>query len=1075
MKQFKLLNNIFGWAAFAVAAVTYLLTIEPTASFWDCGEFISSAYKLDVGHPPGAPFFMLTGRFFSLFASDPSTVALMVNSMSALCSAFTILFLFWTITHLARKVIIGNNEEYSVGNTIAILGAGLVGALAYTFSDTFWFSAVEGEVYAYSSLFTAVVFWLILKWEESADKEGSDRWLILIAYLMGLSIGVHLLNLLAIPAIVLVYYFKKYTPSVKGIIIAIAASAGILAFVLYGLIPGFVEIASWFELLFTNVFKMPYNTGLFIYIILTIAALAWAIYETYAQKSYWRTVISFIVGISLIGVPFLGAKVWIGILVIAGMVLFFYYNRTKKMDLHWLNTIIVMATVMLIGYSSYTVIVIRSAANPPMDQNSPDNVFALKYYLNREQYGDRPLLYGAVYNAPLKLKVQGNMYAPIETKGGATYAPKAKTSKDEKDEYVVTGYRTDYEMDDRFMMFFPRMYSSPAATAEHIEAYKAWGNVKGRKVTFDYAGQQRTEVRPTFGENLRFFFSYQMNFMYWRYFMWNFSGRQSDMQTHGEIDKGNWITGITFIDNMLIGNQSNYPEELAKNKGHNKYYMLPLLLGILGIFSQLNSGKKGVQGFWITGALFFLTGIAIVIYLNQTPFQPRERDYAYAGSFYAFSIWIGLGVLALIKGLDKFLPRQVSAIIATLACLGVPALMASENWDDHDRSGRYAARDFGANYLESCEENAIIFSNGDNDTFPLWYNQEVEGRRTDVRVCNLSYLQTDWYIDQMKREAYESPALPISWEAKDYITGKNDIVMVEDLLKQPIDIKTAYDFVLSDDPRTKSDGNSFIPTKNVYIPIDSQKVIETGSMSEERIAEIASRMDFDLKNRLTKSELMVLEILKENNWKRPVYFASTVGDSYYMGMKKRGYFELTGMAYQVLPLNTAKEEGINIEKTYDNMMNKFKYGNVNDSNVYLDENTLRMCRTHRMMFSSLISELIEKGDTVRAKKAIDYCLEVLPGSAIRFDYFSIPLGSAYYELGEPENAEKILTSIADDCINYMKWGFSLKPNQQGSIRVELGRRFGILSEVLRTMEQYQRQESLDKYMPSYMEFRQRVQ
>ncbi|MDR1584670.1 MAG: hypothetical protein LBS07_00645, partial [Prevotellaceae bacterium] len=814
--------------------------------------------------------------------------------------------------------------------------------------------------------------------------------------------------------------------------------------------------------------------GFFIYIILTVAALSWATYETYTQKNYTRTIVSFIVAISLVGVPFLNGNVWIGILVIASMALFLHFQK-KKLDLHWLNTIIVMATVILIGYSSYTVIVIRSAANPPMDQNSPDNVFALKYYLNREQYGDRPLFYGAVYNAPVKTKTERNMIMPVEKKGAATYAPKPKTSAEEKDEYIVTGYKTEYEMDERFMMFFPRMYNSAGLNQDHIEAYKSWGNVKGRKINFEYFGQQRSEVCPTFGENLRFFFSYQLNFMYWRYFMWNFSGRQNDIQSHGEIDRGNWITGIRFIDSILTGDQSNYPQELAGNKGHNKYYMLPLLLGILGIFFQLNGGKKGVEGFWITGALFFLTGIAIVIYLNQPPIQPRERDYAYAGSFYAFSIWIGLGVLALIKGLDKYLPRKVSAALATLICLGVPVLMASENWDDHDRSNRYAARDFGANYLKSCEENAIIFSNGDNDTFPLWYNQEVEDNRTDVRVCNLSYLQTDWYIDQMKRGAYKSPALPISWTEKEYISGKNEVVMVEDALKQPLDVQTAYEFMLSTDSRRKIDGNSVIPTKNIYIPVDAQQVIETGTLPESRRNEIASRIDFELKNRLTKSELITIEILKENNWKRPVYFAATVGDPYYLGMKKKGYFELTGMAYRVLPLNTGNENGVNTDKTYDNMINKFGYGNVSDPNVYLDENTLRMCRTHRMMFSNLIEGLIAEGDTARAKKAIDYCLEVLPGTTIRHNYFSIPLGVAYYELGEPENAEKILASIADDCVDYLSWGFGLKPKQQGSIHGELGRRFGIFSEVLRTFDQYKREAILEKYMPVYMDYRQKVQ
>jgi hypothetical protein len=589
MKHFKLWNNVFGWLAFAIAAVTYLVTMEPTASFWDCGEFISTAFKFDVGHPPGAPFFMLTGRFFSLFASDPTKVAMMVNALSALCSAFTILFLFWTITRLGR-ILIDNKqaEEISLGQGIALLGAGLVGALAYTFSDTFWFSAVEGEVYAYSSLFTAVVFWSILKWHEQADEEGSDRWLILIAYLMGLSIGVHLLNLLAIPAIVMVYYYRKFKASWKGALCAFIASAAILATVLYGMIPGFVEVACWFELLFVNVLHLPFNTGVLVYICLTVAALAWAIWETATAKNYWRMVISFIVAITAVGIPFFKESVLIGICLIALLVGLFYWKR-ESVEARWLNTAIMMVTVMLIGYSSYAVIVIRSSAEPPMDQNSPDNVFALKSYLNREQYGDRPLIYGPVYNAPVK-RIPEGMYCVPETKqGGAQYAPKPKSSPNDPDEYIITGYKINYVTDEKFNMLFPRMYSSQES---HVKAYKEWAKIKGNKVSYETCGQRQTAIKPTFAENLRFFFSYQCNFMYWRYFMWNFSGRQNDLQSHGELDKGNWITGIPFIDNAMLGDQSTLPDSLANNKGRNRYYMLPLLLGIIGIIFQLTKGKK---------------------------------------------------------------------------------------------------------------------------------------------------------------------------------------------------------------------------------------------------------------------------------------------------------------------------------------------------------------------------------------------------------------------------------------------------------------------------------------------------
>lgn len=1070
MKRFKLLNNIFGWLAFAIAAVTYLLTIEPTASFWDCGEFISTAFKLDVGHPPGAPFFMLTGRFFSLFASDATQVAVMINSLSALLSAFTILFLFWTITHLARKVVVKSEEDYTVANIIGILGAGMVGALAYTFSDTFWFSAVEGEVYAYSSFFTAVVFWLILKWERVADRAGSDRWLILIAYLMGLSIGVHLLNLLAIPALVLVYYFKNYTPSAKGVVMAMLASGVILAAVLYGIIPGSVEVASWFELFFVNTLGFGFNSGLFVYIILTVGILSWAVYESYVEKSYLRMAISFISAITIVGVPFFGQHIVLGLLIIAGMGAFFYFKK-EKINARWLNTALLMVTVILIGYSTYAVIVIRSAAKPPMDQNSPDNVFALKYYLNREQYGDRPLLYGQTFNSPVKLRVEGNMCVPEQTTGSASYAPKPKTSPTDKDEYIITGYKTDYVMDDRFDMLFPRMYS---AQPSHIEAYKAWGNVKGQTISYDYCGQQKTDIKPTFGENLQFFLSYQVNFMYWRYFMWNFSGRQNDMQSGGEIDRGNWITGIGFIDNILVGDQSNLPSDMLENKGRNTLYMLPLLLGLFGILFLIYSGKEGNHVFWIVTLLFVLTGLAIVVYLNQTPGQPRERDYAYAGSFYAFTIWIGLGVLGIIKVLENYLPKTATAALLTICCLGVPALMAQQNWDDHDRSNRYTARDFGANYLASCKENAIIFSNGDNDTFPLWYNQEVEGTRTDVRVCNLSYLQTDWYINQMKRGAYKSAPLPISWKEKDYVTGKNEVLWVEDMLQKPIDVQTAFDFVLSDDPSTKLKGESFIPTKQLYLPVDAQQVIQSGTLPIERAGEILPQIDFELNRRLTRSELMIIELLKENKWKRPIYFAVTVGDDYYMGLND--HFELTGMAYQILPIGVkGSGSGVNTKDMYDNMMTKFRYGGIENPNVYLDENILRMCRTQRMMFAQLIGALIAEGDTVRAKKALDYCNKVIPGATVRHDYTSTQLADFYYKLGEPAKANVIMEAVGKDCVEYLDWYLSLSTVNKNSVTNRIGHNLGVLNQVLRISDEAKQKAIMDKFLPRYMEYTKRVQ
>ena len=1073
MKRFKSLNNIFGWVAFAIAAATYLLTMEPTASFWDCPEFISSAFKLDVGHPPGAPFFMLMGHLFSLFAKDVTHVAILVNSLTALCSAFTILFLFWTITHLARRIVIKTDEDYTTGNIIAIIGAGLVGSLAYTFSDTFWFSAVEAEVYGFSSLFTALVFWLILKWEDNADNAGSDRWLIFIAYMMGLSIGVHILNLLAIPVLVLVYYFKKYTPTVKGTLIALVAGVIILAAVLYGVIPGFIEVAGWFELLFVNKMGFAFNTGLYVYILLTIGFLGWGVYESYVNKNYWRMVIAFIGSITLVGVPFFGSHIILGILLIIGMGVFFYY-RKGKISPRWLNTVLLMIAVLSIGYSSYAVIVIRSTGNPTMDQNNPDNVFSLKYYLNREQYGDTPLLYGSTYNAPVKLRVEGNMCVPEQKIGAPTYTPKPKTSTADKDEYIITGYKTDYVMDERFDMFFPRMYST---TPQHIEAYKQWGKIEGEKVDYDYCGQQKSDIKPTFIENMRFFFDYQVNFMYLRYFMWNFSGRQNDIQGYGEIDRGNWITGIGFIDNILVGDQTKLPSELKDNKGHNAYYLLPLILGILGMIFMIYGGKEGIESFWLTFLFFLITGLAIVIYLNQTPYQPRERDYAYAGSFYAFCIWIGFGVLAIVKAIDKYLPkvpRTVTTALITLVCLGVPALMAQQNWDDHDRSNRYTCSDFGQNYLASCKPNAIIFTNGDNDTFPLWYNQEVEGKGTDIRVCNLSYLQTDWYIGQMQRGAYKSAPLPISWQPKDYVAGKNEVLWVEDVLQKPLDMKTAFDFILSSDSSTKMKGESFIPAKQLFLPVDAQEVIKYGALPAKRASEIVPQINVDLKRRLTKSELMILELLKENHWKRPIYFAVTVGEDYYLGLND--HFELTGLAYQILPIGVkGAGPGVNVDEMYDNMMNKFKYGNIADPKIYLDENTARMCHTHRMMFTQLISALMAKNDTVRAKKALDYCNKMIPGTTVRHDYMSTQLADFYLKLHQPTKALPILDAVAKDCVENLEWYFSLNREQQNSVSNRIGHNMAVLQQVLRISDEAKQKTILEKYMPYYMSYSKRVQ
>ena len=1050
MKNFKLWNALCGWFVFAIAAATYLLTLEPTASFWDCGEFISSAWKLDVGHPPGAPFFMLMGHFFSLFAADTTQVAMCVNALSAMASAFTILFLFWTITALAKKLV----QPDTLWKGIALLGAGFVGSLAYTFSDTFWFSAVEGEVYASSSLFTAVVFWLILKWDELADEEGSDRWLIAIAYLMGLSIGVHLLNLLTIPAIVLVYYFRKYDFSWAGMCKAFLISCAILLVILYGIIPGFPTVAGWFELLFVNTLGCPFNTGLAVYIVLAITSLVWAIIETNKDQSKQRIAVACTLAFACSGAAFLFEKWWMGLGLSAGL-LTFMLMKPNSISSRWLNTAMVMISVILVGYSSYAALVIRSSADTPMDQNSPDNVFSLKYYLNREQYGDRPLFYGQTYNAPVELKVEGNMCIPVEKIGHAQYAP-APSVEGEKDKYVVTGYKTNYVFMDQFCMLFPRMYSSQAS---HVQAYKEWAQVKGKRVRYDYCGQQKTDYCPTFAENLRFFFRYQVNFMYWRYFMWNFSGRQNDLQSYGDITKGNWITGFDPIDNAMLGDQDLLPTELKENKGHNVYYMLPLLLGVIGIVWQLTkrNGEETTEGkknFILTFLLFFLTGLAIVMYLNQTPYQPRERDYAYAGSFYAFCIWIGLGVLALIDWCNSALKTNAGktaiALLITLVTLLVPVQMASQNWDDHDRSNRYACRDFGANYLKSCEEQAILFSNGDNDTFPLWYNQEVEEVGTDKRVCNLSYLQTDWYISQMKRPYYESQALPITWEYKDYMPGKNEIARVDNRLGQPVSVEKAFNFLRSDDPRTKSrEGDNYLPSDQLYITTPA-----------------GEQMMLKKKRMYTRSEMMIMEMIEQNDFNRPMYFCATVGNDYYLGLEP--WLELTGLTYQITPTRSADgQPRVNTEKMYENMLHKFQYGNMNIPGIYIDENLMRMCRTHRMMFAQLAEQLLRENQREKALEVLDFAEQQLPGYNIPYDYTSATMAGLYFILKEDEKALAIMDNVANTCAEYIRFAHSLNKRQQEVMESTTGRQAAILSYVLQTCERYGHRELVEKYYADY--------
>ena len=1091
MKQYKTVNNLVGWLTFIIAATVYCMTIEPTASFWDCPEFITTGYKLEVGHPPGAPFFMLTANLFSQFASDATTVAKMVNYMSALMSGACILFLFWSITHLVRKLIIKDENNITTGQLITIMGSGLVGALVYTFSDTFWFSAVEGEVYAYSSLFTAVVFWLILKWEDVADQPHSDRWIILIAYLTGLSIGVHLLNLLCLPAIVLVYYYKKVpNANAKGSLLALFGSMVLVGIVLYGIVPGVVKVGGWFELLFVNSMGLPFNTGVIVYIIILAASIIWGVYESYTETSRPRMNISFMLTIALLGIPFYGhgaSSVIIGIIVLAALGLYLF---AKKLDQKYqisartMNTALLCTMMIMVGYSSYALIVIRSTANTPMDQNSPEDIFTLGEYLGREQYGTRPLFYGQAYSSKVELEVKDGYCVPVEANSTTKYIRKEKTSADEKDSYIEVPGRVEYKYAQN--MLFPRMYSSA-----HAAQYKGWVDIDGVDVPYDECGNAIMVNIPTQWENIKFFFRYQLNFMYWRYFMWNFAGRQNDLQGSGEIEHGNWITGIPFIDNWLVGDQSLLPQELKDNKGHNVFYCLPLLLGIIGLLWQAYRGQKGVQQFWVVFFLFFMTGIAIVLYLNQTPSQPRERDYAYAGSFYAFAIWVGMGVAGIIKLLQDYakMKELPTSVLVSVLCLLVPIQMASQTWDDHDRSGRYVARDFGQNYLMSLQEsgNPIIFTNGDNDTFPLWYNQETEGFRTDARTCNLSYLQTDWYIDQMKRPAYDSPSLPITWDRVEYVEGTNEYIQIRPEIKQTIDALYAQ-ANSSDNPealqnvrnefgedpyelknilkywiRSEKEGLHVIPTDSIVIKIDKEAVRRSGMKIPEALGDsIPDHMNILLrddngrpKRALYKSELMMLEMLAHANWERPMYMAITVGRENQLGMDK--HFIQEGLASRFTPFETKKlGTTVDSEKMYDNLMNKFKFGGIDKPGIYIDENVMRMCYTHRRVFAQLIEQLMKEGKKDKALAALDYAEKMIPAYNVPYDWQNgaIQMAEAYYQLGETEKADKIMDALANKAIEYLTWYLSLDNSQFFVSSREFEYHIALLNEELKLMEKY---------------------
>lgn len=1006
MNLFRRVNNITGWVVFAIASSVYLLTAEPTTSFWDCGEYIATAFKLQVGHPPGAPLFQMIGRFFSLFAfGNTANVAFMVNAMSALSSGFTILFLFWSITHLTRKLVFTEGASLN-GELFTIIGSGLVGALAYTFSDSFWFSAVEGEVYAMSSFFTAFVFWAMLKWEDVAEQPHSIRWIVLIAFMVGLSIGVHLLNLLAIPAITLIFYFKKYKPTTKGVVFALIASVILIGLIMSLIVPWIVKLAGLFELFFVNSIGLPFNVGTIIYFILLISGIVWGL----------------------------------------------HYTRIKKKVL-W-NTIILSFAFILIGYSSFFMLIIRSNANTPINENQPSNAISLLSYLNREQYGDWPLLKGPYYNAPVVDREDGN---PVYRRDDAA------------GKYVIIDAKKDMEpiYDPAFSTIFPRMWSNNETA--HADGYKKWGNIKGTPVTItNQDGKSETVYKPTFRENLRFFFSYQLQYMYLRYFMWNFAGKQNDSQGFGTDLNGNWISGIKWLDEMRLGPQDNLPKSM-ESKGRNKFYLLPLLLGLVGAIWHTNRNYKEAL---VVAMLFIMTGLAIVVYLNQYAYQPRERDYAYAASFYAFAIWIGLGVAAIVHWLKKYLSVRTAAILTTAVCLAaVPGIMAAEGWDDHDRSDRYTAREMARNYLESCAPNAILFTMGDNDTFPLWYAQDVEGIRTDVRVVNLSLLNADWYIDQMKRKVYDSEPVPFSLTYNQFRSGTREVVYLSNdkRLKDPVDLKELFDIIHSNPQALQVNSSiglvDYIPSNRFSISVDSAKVVSNGTVPPDDAPYIVDALTWTInRGLLTKSYLMVIDLLAHNNWERPVYFSTTAGESAYIGLND--YLRLEGMALRLVPVKKPSVQNaighINSGILYDRLMNTFRFGNMEKPGVYLDESNRRMITNLRTNFGRLAEQLAAEGKNREAIAVCDRCLEFAPDQVMRFDFFMLPVAETYLKAGSTEKGNRLLERLFQLYAEDLNYYFRFPGNRIAQFDYEMQQSLAVINRISQVAEQNNNQELAEK-------------
>ncbi len=1007
MKEYKKINTLLGWLAFAISTSVYLLTAEPSASLWDCGEFIPTSYKLEVGHPPGAPLFMMISRFFSLFAGDTSHVAFAINSMSCIASGLTIMFLFWVITHMGRRLTGKRPEELTATEFWTVMGAGFVGAMAYTFTDTFWFSAVEAEVYALSSLFTAVVVWAMLRWEDVADEPHSNRWLILIAYLMGLSIGVHLLNLLTIPALVFIYYFRKTKAvTAKGVVKATIVAGALLFFINSIIIPYTTAVGALFDRFFTNTLGMKVNRGIIVFVVLLTAALCWGVRYTHRK----------------------GKEVW--------------------------NTVLLCLSVIFIGYSSYASVLIRAVANPPMNSNDPDNPYSLLYFLNRDQYGGAPLLYGTQYSAPVE---------------DFTYTNKYYVGEDGK--YKRVKVVSGYIQPDEFKTIFPRMWSSRSDA--HIEGYKTWSGMTGQK-KIKY-GDEYIEV-PTFGDNLRYFFNYQLNFMYWRYFLWNFVGRQSDNQSTGEITDGQWLSGIKAIDELYLGPQEDLPSEMADNKGRNTYYFIPFLLGLLGLLYQLNRDPKNFTAvMWI----FFMMGIACVVYFNTCPGEPRERDYVYAGSFYAFCIWIGLGVMWAKDMLAKLFRRDNVAIaaVAGVICCGVPVLLAAQNWDDHDRSGRYVMRDLGYNYLESALPNAIVMNYGDNDTFPLWYNQEVENVRPDIRIMNLSYLGGGWYAEEMKWRYNESDPVPFSIP-RDELYYTNDYIYVRELFDYPVDLKQAMAVVASDDEKTKirfseNTAINFIPARKLYVPVDKEKVLASGVVKPEDADLIVDTLYINLQgNTVEKPDIMLLDLLANFDWERPLYFTQPTSAR---SLGLIDYLQYDGFAYRLVPIKTPYETNwttgrIDVDYLYDKLMNCFRYGNVKDPSVYVDNFSRYNLYSSmiRLGFSRLADALVERGEKEKAVAVLDRGVEELPFTQLPHNYQSLAYIESYYLAGETEKGDALLQDYASTLVEYILYCLSFPENKLPLVSSALDERYQLLAQLYYIADNHGRTE-LAKALKAYFE------